>query len=221
MVERTDDHPGTGSATYCSAVSLRQASRTLVLAQRSYANNATTSSCMKDLSWAGKGALPGPGRLVIQQRSNSVIRESRTHQFTRRGRCNGVASRETRMRPRSRCNAWFGRLHVGHASPRRQLLEPVDNPKSGPKLNPQPFFLGQPNLEHIASGKVQNANIFYADSLQFVNRPTSSSRNKFNVFVRRMDLEGHIESVRLEVVRRIYVTPRLVVFRKRWLGAEA
>src|SRR5205823_1779731 len=46
MVERTDDHPGTGSATYCSAVSLRQASRTLVLAQRSYANNATTSSCM-------------------------------------------------------------------------------------------------------------------------------------------------------------------------------
>src|SRR5437667_3238075 len=47
MVERTDDHPGTGSATYCSAVSLRQASRTLVLAQRSYANNATTSSCMR------------------------------------------------------------------------------------------------------------------------------------------------------------------------------
>src|SRR5205823_8172149 len=46
MVERTDDHPGTGSATYCSAVSLRQASKTLVLAQRSYANNATTSSCM-------------------------------------------------------------------------------------------------------------------------------------------------------------------------------
>src|ERR1700690_2031963 len=47
MVERTDDHPGTGSATYCSAVSLRQASRTLVLDQRSYANNATTSSCMR------------------------------------------------------------------------------------------------------------------------------------------------------------------------------
>src|SRR5882672_11261146 len=47
MVERTDDHPGTGSATYCSAVSLRQASRTLELAQRSYANNATTSSCMR------------------------------------------------------------------------------------------------------------------------------------------------------------------------------
>src|SRR5258708_14518750 len=46
MVERTDDHPGTGSATYCAAVSLRQASRTLVLAQRSYANNATKSSCM-------------------------------------------------------------------------------------------------------------------------------------------------------------------------------
>src|SRR5450432_1514167 len=46
MVERTDDHPGTGSATYCSAVSLRQASKTLVLAQRSYANNAMKSSCM-------------------------------------------------------------------------------------------------------------------------------------------------------------------------------
>src|ERR1700694_3215922 len=47
MVERTDDHPATGSATYCSAVTLRQASRTLVLAQRSDANNATTSSCMR------------------------------------------------------------------------------------------------------------------------------------------------------------------------------
>src|SRR3712207_1746510 len=46
MVERTDDHPGTGSATYCSAVSLRQASRILVLAQRSYANKAARSSCM-------------------------------------------------------------------------------------------------------------------------------------------------------------------------------
>src|ERR1700722_18696622 len=46
MVERTDDHPGTGSATYCSAVNLRQASRTLRFAQRSYANRATTSSCM-------------------------------------------------------------------------------------------------------------------------------------------------------------------------------
>src|ERR1700676_3331553 len=45
MVERTDDQPRTGSATYCSAVSLRQASKTLVLAQRSYANNATTSPC--------------------------------------------------------------------------------------------------------------------------------------------------------------------------------
>jgi putative phosphonoacetaldehyde dehydrogenase len=32
-VERTDDHPGTGSATYCSAVSLRQASSTFALAQ--------------------------------------------------------------------------------------------------------------------------------------------------------------------------------------------
>ena len=31
-----------------------------------------------------------------------------THKFTRRGRCNGVVSREKRMRPRSECNAWFG-----------------------------------------------------------------------------------------------------------------
>lgn len=31
-----------------------------------------------------------------------------TPQFTRRGRCNGVVSRETRMRPRSACNVWFG-----------------------------------------------------------------------------------------------------------------
>src|SRR5215467_7384503 len=55
MVERTDDHPGTGSATYCSALSLRQASRTLVLAQRSYANNATTSSCMRISPGLGQG----------------------------------------------------------------------------------------------------------------------------------------------------------------------
>src|SRR5713101_6771727 len=55
MVERTDDHPGTGSATYCSALSLRQASRTLVLAQRSYANNATTSSCMRISPGLGDG----------------------------------------------------------------------------------------------------------------------------------------------------------------------
>src|SRR5438876_5599509 len=55
MVERTDDQPGTGSATYCSAVSLRQASRTLVLAQRSYANNATTSSCMRISPGLGQG----------------------------------------------------------------------------------------------------------------------------------------------------------------------
>ena len=34
-VERTDAHPGTGSAAYCSAVSRRQASRTLRFAQRS------------------------------------------------------------------------------------------------------------------------------------------------------------------------------------------
>jgi len=34
IVDRTDDQPGTGSATYCSAVSFRQASRTRALAQR-------------------------------------------------------------------------------------------------------------------------------------------------------------------------------------------
>src|SRR5215813_12644012 len=55
MVERTDDHPGAGSATYCSADSWRQASRTLVLAQRSYANNATTSSCMRISPGLGQG----------------------------------------------------------------------------------------------------------------------------------------------------------------------
>ena len=33
-VERTDDQPGTGSATYCSAVSLPQASRTLTITSR-------------------------------------------------------------------------------------------------------------------------------------------------------------------------------------------
>src|ERR1019366_4079269 len=31
----------------------------------------------------------------------------RTFEFTRRGRCNGVVSRENRMRPRSWCNAWI------------------------------------------------------------------------------------------------------------------
>jgi hypothetical protein len=35
MVERSDDQPAAGCATYCSAVSIRQASRTLQLAQRS------------------------------------------------------------------------------------------------------------------------------------------------------------------------------------------
>jgi hypothetical protein len=39
---------------------------------------------------------------------STAQRFSSTYQFTRRGRCNGVVSRETRMRPRSRCNAWFG-----------------------------------------------------------------------------------------------------------------
>src|SRR5580704_9566665 len=58
MVERTDDQPGAGSATYCSAVSLRQASRTLVLAQRSYANNATTSSCTRISPGQGPAIQP-------------------------------------------------------------------------------------------------------------------------------------------------------------------
>src|SRR5439155_11845548 len=49
----------TGSATYCSALSLRQASRTLVLAQRSYPNNATTSSCMRISPWARTGGIVG------------------------------------------------------------------------------------------------------------------------------------------------------------------
>src|SRR3954471_12567414 len=47
MVERTGDHPGTGSARDCPALSLRQVSRTLVLAQRSYAKSATASSCTR------------------------------------------------------------------------------------------------------------------------------------------------------------------------------
>src|SRR5437773_9059892 len=64
MVERTDDHPGTGSATYCSAVSLRQASRTLVLAQRSYANRATKSSCMVISPGLGKGPKSGASGAV-------------------------------------------------------------------------------------------------------------------------------------------------------------
>jgi hypothetical protein len=37
--------------------------------------------------------------------------------FTRRGRCNGVVSRETTMRPRSRCNAWFGGSALEVAQP--------------------------------------------------------------------------------------------------------
>src|ERR1019366_777222 len=73
MVERTDDQPGTGSATYCSAVSLRQASKTLLLAQRSYANNATTSSCMvispvNGNGWFGTTLTP---RHPDQQTSNT------------------------------------------------------------------------------------------------------------------------------------------------------
>src|SRR5207247_156087 len=64
MVERTDDDPGTGSATYCSAVSLRQASRTLRLAQRSYANRATKSSCMVISLGLGKGPMSGASGAV-------------------------------------------------------------------------------------------------------------------------------------------------------------
>src|SRR5216683_7758565 len=64
MVERTDDHPGTGSATYCSAVSLRQASRTLRFAQRSYANRATKSSCMVISPGLGKGPMSGASGAV-------------------------------------------------------------------------------------------------------------------------------------------------------------
>src|ERR1700692_4654207 len=67
MVERTDDQPGTGSAKYCSAVSLRQGSRTLVLAQRSYANNATTSSCMRISPGLGQGIVG-----IAGQRSEKV-----------------------------------------------------------------------------------------------------------------------------------------------------
>src|SRR3954464_11916369 len=74
MVERTDDQPGTGSATYCSAVSLWQASRTLRLAQRSYANRATTSSCM--------ATLPGRDRRIVdfsveQPRANDIVQQQR------------------------------------------------------------------------------------------------------------------------------------------------
>src|SRR6202022_715569 len=64
MVEHTDDHPGTGSATYCSAVSLRQASRTLPLAQRSYANRATKSSFMVISPGLGKGPMSGASGAV-------------------------------------------------------------------------------------------------------------------------------------------------------------
>src|SRR5260370_757092 len=80
MVERTDDHPGTGSATYCSAVSLRQASRTLVLAQRSYANNATTSSCMRISPGLGRGIVGIAGQTTqvsLLDLSKCIVRGSR------------------------------------------------------------------------------------------------------------------------------------------------
>src|SRR5215813_13727046 len=83
MVERTDDHPGTGSATYCSAVRLRQASKTLVLAQRSYANNATTSSCMRISPGLGQrmGALlTGGAMLWVRRLAPQCIHHRRPRQ---------------------------------------------------------------------------------------------------------------------------------------------
>src|SRR5262245_31131640 len=77
MVAGSDDHAGTGSATYCSAVSLRQASRTLALAQRSYANNATKSSCMRNSPGAGTGAWQ-PCR-IIDDRRQDLVRHSPRH----------------------------------------------------------------------------------------------------------------------------------------------
>src|SRR5580704_6974505 len=71
-VERTDDQPGTGSATYCSAVSLRQASKSLKLAQRSYANKATMSSCMNKLHSRRADGRRKTGRLG-ERRSGSAV----------------------------------------------------------------------------------------------------------------------------------------------------
>src|SRR5262245_39537856 len=79
MVERTDDHPGTGSATYCSAVSLRQVSWTLALAQRSYANNATTSSCMRISPGPGQGNCRNRREVKRDDRRRDLVRHSVSH----------------------------------------------------------------------------------------------------------------------------------------------
>src|SRR5271166_4422833 len=54
---RTDVQPGTGSATYCSGVSLRQLSSILSLAHRLNAYSEVKSSCMGSLLPAGTGVL--------------------------------------------------------------------------------------------------------------------------------------------------------------------
>lgn len=69
------DLTGTGSATYCSAVSLRQASRTFVLAQRSYANKATTASCMRISPGLGQGRRLTPSRVPSACEPRSPTRD--------------------------------------------------------------------------------------------------------------------------------------------------
>jgi len=62
------------------------------------------------------GHPPKGQRLVVSNPAEAVyhvapigrLSVAERHQFTRRGRCNGVVPREKRMRPRSECNAWFG-----------------------------------------------------------------------------------------------------------------
>src|SRR5947208_259479 len=68
-------------------------------------------------------------KLQWEPGDRQYVSRCRTHKFTRRGRCNGVVSRENKMRPRSWCNAWFGGLlfrplprPIGHPRPRRLLL---------------------------------------------------------------------------------------------------
>src|SRR6516165_8641481 len=53
-VERMGDQPGTGSAAYCSGVSLRQASSILALAHRLKANSEAKSSRMRILLRLGR-----------------------------------------------------------------------------------------------------------------------------------------------------------------------
>src|SRR5262249_26857104 len=92
-------------------------------------NDQTTISIPGWIAVAGTGPFVGAGRernggspcqITSSVRSSpaievgvfAAIREPRrrTIQFTRRGRRNDAVSRETKMRPRSRCNAWFGRF---------------------------------------------------------------------------------------------------------------